>query len=110
MQNQGGLLYSLPDTVDPHLGNGPGAFWVVPPFNGEAATSGNGTMIAFCALTHDEVRRLHASGLASGGVDEGRPGHRAAYSKHFFVAYLRDPQGNKIALFCINQKEPGRDE
>jgi hypothetical protein len=47
--------------------------------------------------------------LAEGGTDEGQPGFRAAYGPSFFVGYLRDPQGNKIALFSCNPAEPGRD-
>lgn len=38
-----------------------------------------------------------------------RRGFRAAYSADFYVGYLRDPQGNKIALFSSNPEEPGRD-
>jgi hypothetical protein len=37
------------------------------------------------------------------------PGFRAAYGPRFDVGYLRDPQGNKIALFSSNPDEPGRD-
>ena len=50
-----------------------------------------------------------AAGQAAGGTDEGQPGFRAAYGAHFYVAYLRNPQGNKIALFSSNPNEPGRD-
>jgi hypothetical protein len=51
------------------------------------------------------VRDLHAAGLAAGGTDEGAPGVRAEYSPHFFVGYLRDPVGNKVALFCSDPAE-----
>ncbi|HBT00581.1 MAG TPA: glyoxalase, partial [Citreicella sp.] len=56
-----------------------------------------------------EVRDLHAAALAAGGRDEGPPGFRDAYGGSFYVGYLRDPQGNKIALFCSTLDEPGRD-
>ena len=85
-------------------------FYVKPPFNGEAARPGNGTMVAFEVSGQTEVRRLHAAALAAGGTDEGQPGFRAAYGPTFYVGYLRDPQGNKIALFSSNPDEPGRDD
>jgi len=47
------------------------------------------------------VKRLHAAGLAAGGADEGAPGVRDCYRDDFYVGYLRDPVGNKLALFCI---------
>lgn len=105
---KGKLIYSLPGTPDQH--NGPGAFYVVPPYDGGPASVGNGTMIAFRTKTHDEVRDLHALATAAGGSDEGAPGHRDDYGPYFYVGYLRDPQGNKIALFCTSRDEPSRDD
>jgi len=102
-----GLSYVLPVTpgqtvVSPD-------FYVKPPYNGQPAMAGNGAMVAFEARTQQEVRDLHAAALAAGGTDEGAPGFRADYGPRFFVGYLRDPQGNKIALFSSNPDEPGRD-
>ncbi|MBS7541790.1 VOC family protein [Ancylobacter oerskovii] len=105
---KGKLIYSLPGIPDRH--NGPGAFYVVPPYDGEPATVGNGTMIAFRAQTHDDVRTLHAAGLKAGGTNEGAPGFRDDYGPRFYAAYLRDPLGNKIAIFCTNPREPARGE
>lgn len=93
-----GLAFSLPDIAD-HP-SGPCVVYVKPPFDGKPATVGNGSMTAFRTTSHDSVRRVHAAAIAAGGTDEGPPGFRAAYSKDFFVAYVRDPVGNKIALFC----------
>ncbi len=56
-----------------------------------------------------QVRDLHAAALIAGRSDEGQPGFRAAYGPHFYVAYLRDPQGNKIDLFSSDPNEPGRE-
>lgn len=84
--------------------------YIKPPFDGPPATSGNGTMIALQARHQRQVRELHAAALAAGGVDDGAPGFRAANSAGFYVGYLRDPQGNKIALFSANPDEPGRDD
>ena len=86
----------------------PPDFYVKPPFNGEPASSGNGTMVAFEVPTQALLRDLHAAAVAAGGTDEGAPGFRAAYSASFYVGYLRDPQGNKIALYCSSPGEPVR--
>ena len=102
-----GLSYAL--SVEPGQSPTLPDFYVKPPFNGEAASAGNGAMVAFEARSQDQVRTLHAAALAAGGTDEGQPGFRAAYGPSFFVGYLRDPQGNKIALFSCNPAEPGRD-
>ena len=85
-------------------------FYVNPPFDGAPASAGNGSMVAFEASNQAQVRALHAAALAAGGSDEGAPGFRAAYGPRVYVGYLRDPQGNKIALFSSNPDEPGRDE
>lgn len=79
--------------------------YVTAPFDGREATVGNGSMTAFKAGTQEMVRKLHAAGLAAGGSDEGAPGFRDAYSEHFYVGYLRDPVGNKVAIFCVNPAE-----
>ncbi len=102
-----GLSYSLP--VRPGHSVVLPDFYVKPTFDGLPATAGNGSMVAFEARSQSQVRELHAAALAAGGSDEGRPGFRASYGPHFYVAYLRDPQGNKIALFSSDPNEPGRD-
>jgi catechol 2,3-dioxygenase-like lactoylglutathione lyase family enzyme len=82
-----------------------GTVYVTRPFDGAEATAGNGAMAAFQAPTRELVRTLHAAALAAGGTDEGGPGLRPQYSEHFFVGYLRDPVGNKLALFCADPAE-----
>lgn len=84
-------------------------FYVKPPFDGQSAQPGNGTMTAFEAHNQAQVQNLHAAALAAGGTDEGAPGFRTAYGPRFYVGYLRDPQGNKIALFSSNPDDPARD-
>lgn len=102
-----GLSYALPV----RLGQSPALpdFYVKPTFDGRPASAGNGAMIAFEAQSQRQVRELHAAALVAGGSDEGQPGFRDAYGPHFYVGYLRDPQGNKIALFSSDPNEPGRD-
>ncbi len=65
-------------------------------------------MTAFRAATQALVRKVHAAGAGSGGSDEGAPGFRDDYSEHFYVGYLRDPVGNKIAIFCADPAEGTR--
>lgn len=85
-------------------------FYVKPPFNGQAASAGNGSMTAFEVATQAEVRTLHAAAITAGGTNDGAPGFRVEYSAGFYVGYLRDPDGNKIALFSDNPSEPSRNE
>lgn len=85
-------------------------FYVKPTFDGQPASSGNGSMVAFEATTQQQVCDLHAAALSAGGRNEGSPGFRDIYGPRFFVGYLRDPQGNKIAIFSNNPNEPGRDD
>ena len=70
--------------------------WIMPPFDGQPATVGNGSHIAFLAPDQAAVEAFHASGLAAGGRDEGEPGPRPHYAEDYFAAYLRDPDGNKL--------------
>ena len=102
-----GLSYALP--VAPGQTILLPDFYVKPTFNGAPASAGNGTMVAFEARNQIHVRALHLAVLAAGGADEGQPGFRASYGPHFYVSYLRDPQGNKIAIYSCDPDEPGRD-
>jgi len=97
-EQEDGVAYTLPDMPDRF--NGFRAVYVRKPYDGLAATVGNGSMIAFRVPSHAQVHALHSAGVAAGGTDEGAPGFRAQYSRNFFVGYLRDPLGNKLALFC----------
>ena len=68
------------------------------PYDGEAATVGNGVMVAFEAADRDQVHRLYDVALANGGTDEGAPGDRG---EGFYAAYFRDPDGNKLNAFVM---------
>jgi catechol 2,3-dioxygenase-like lactoylglutathione lyase family enzyme len=74
--------------------NGKLQLGVLKPFNGEAATPGNGAMVALDMPTREDVDAFHAKALALGAVDEGAPGERGP---GFYMAYFRDLDGNK---FC----------
>jgi len=73
-------------------------FGVTRPYDGKAATVGNGTMIALIVDTPARVDALHAKALALGGKDEGAPGSRG---EGFYAAYFRDLDGNKLNAFCM---------
>ncbi len=73
-------------------------FYVTKPFNGEAATAGNGTMISLHVDTREAVDRYYRVALDNGGQDEGAPGPRPA-DGDIYYAYARDPDGNKICAF-----------
>ncbi|MBI1186837.1 MAG: VOC family protein [Alphaproteobacteria bacterium] len=66
------------------------------PFDRQRATFGNGTMLAFEARDRAAVDAFHAAALAQGGADEGAPGVR---EETHYVAYVRDPDGNKLCAF-----------
>jgi len=66
------------------------------PQNGEAATVGNGVMVALRASSREQVDELHALALELGGRDEGSPGERG---RDFYGGYFRDPDGNKLVFF-----------
>ncbi|MEE9313793.1 MAG: VOC family protein [Rhizobiaceae bacterium] len=101
-----GLSYALPEKAGQSVALPD--FYVKPTFDGRPASAGNGAMIAFEVRNQKQVRDLHSAALGAGGFDEGQPGFRDSYGSHFYVGYLRDPQGNKIALFSNDQDEPAR--
>jgi catechol 2,3-dioxygenase-like lactoylglutathione lyase family enzyme len=77
-----------------------GAFLVGKPGDGGAACHANGGMVSFGAADSASVDAFHAAGLANGGIDEGAPGTRTGSGRPMYGAYLRDPDGNKIAAFA----------
>jgi catechol 2,3-dioxygenase-like lactoylglutathione lyase family enzyme len=73
-------------------------FGVIKPFDGNAATVGNGTMVALPASDPDQVKAIYDKALELGGTDEGPPGLRFG---QFYAAYFRDLDGNKLNAFCM---------
>jgi catechol 2,3-dioxygenase-like lactoylglutathione lyase family enzyme len=73
--------------------------WVVTPHDRRVAMIGNGSMVALAAESRAEVDAFHAAALAHGGSDEGAPGLRPFHA-HFYAAYVRDPDGNKLSAVC----------
>ncbi|HEY1750828.1 MAG TPA: VOC family protein [Caulobacteraceae bacterium] len=96
-----GAMGVPPATVDP---NGrlfymtqSGIFAVTKPIDGQSATNANGATIGFAASTPDQADAWHAAGVANGGASiEDPPGVREGGFGKLYLAYLRDPDGNKI--------------
>lgn len=78
--------------------------FVGPAFDGQPATVGNGTHIAFLAKSRAVVDAFHAAALANGGSDEGAPGMRPHYHPNYYGAYVRDPDGNKLQAVCHSKE------
>ncbi len=75
---------------------------VTTPYNGAAASAGNGNMVAIVMDSRDKVDAFYAKALDLGGSDEGPPGVRGdAGDQAFYGAYFRDPEGNKFCAFRI---------
>ena len=73
-----------------------GIFALTKPIDGKPATCGNGSTVGFAAATPEAADAWHAAGLANGGTTcEDPPGAREGAMK-LYLAYLRDPAGNKI--------------
>jgi catechol 2,3-dioxygenase-like lactoylglutathione lyase family enzyme len=74
-----------------------GVFSVTKPINGEPASCANGGTIGFACSSPDQADAWHAAGIANGGVTcEEPPGVRAGGLGKMYLAYLRDPDGNKV--------------
>jgi catechol 2,3-dioxygenase-like lactoylglutathione lyase family enzyme len=78
----------------------PFSLFICRPFNGEPASYGNGTHVAFRAPNHAAVDAFHAAALEAGGTDEGAPGPRPQYRGDYYGAYVRDHDGNKLQACC----------
>ena len=79
-------------------GNEEFMFAIAEPFDANAASNGNGTMLGFQVDTVEEVNRLHIKALDLGGVSEGEPKIRSSMHS----AYVRDLDNNKICFYTRN--------
>jgi catechol 2,3-dioxygenase-like lactoylglutathione lyase family enzyme len=80
-----------------------GSFGITKPINGESASHGNGSTLGFVASSPEQADAFHAAGVANGGTPcEDPPGLRGTPGAQMYLAYLRDPDGNKIcALYRV---------
>ncbi len=96
-----GALGSEPAMVDENnrliYMNNDGLFLVTTPIDGQPASHANGGTIGFAAKSEDEVKAWHAAGCANGGTTcEDPPGIRESAFGPLYLAYMRDPDGNKV--------------
>jgi len=76
------------------------AFFVLKPANGAPASVGNGVTVSFTAPNRAAIAAFHRTALELGGTDEGLPGPRG-WAPNAYAAYARDPDGNKLAVYCF---------
>ncbi len=95
-----GTLGIKPAAVDGHrifYRSPTGVLSVSLPIDGQPATAANGATLGFAASSPEQVQAWHAAGLAAGGADiEDPPGVREGQGMKLYLAYLRDPDGNKL--------------
>lgn len=72
------------------------------PYDGKPATVGNGVMVALQVATPADVDRVYKKAIALGATDEGPAGPRG--DTGFYAGYFRDPDGNKLNVFCMTAK------
>lgn len=76
-------------------------YLITKPINGEAATFANGGTIGFKMDNPAMAQAWHDAGIANGGTSiENPPGVREG-TRRLFLAYLRDPDGNKLCGGCL---------
>jgi catechol 2,3-dioxygenase-like lactoylglutathione lyase family enzyme len=81
-----------------------GIFMITKPINGEPATHGNGCTLGFSVTGPEQAHAWHEAGIAAGGTPiEEDPGVRSGAGVNLYLAYLRDPDGNKI---CAMHRMP----
>lgn len=79
-----------------YMHNG-GLFMVTPPIDGQLATAGNGCTIGFAMDSPEQANAWHEAGVSNGGSSiEDPPGVREGSFGQLYLAYLRDPDGNKL--------------
>ncbi len=102
-----GTLGVKPGAVDRHrvFWRSPtGVFGVSIPINGQPMAVGNGSTLGFACTSPEQVQAWHAAGVANGGVTcEDPPGVRQGPAGQLYLAYLRDPDGNKL---CATYRYP----
>jgi len=81
-----------------------GIFIITKPIDGEPATHGNGCTLGFSVTGPEQAHAWHEAGIAAGGTPiEDDPGIRSGLGVNLYLAYLRDPDGNKI---CAMHRMP----
>ena len=100
-----GALGVQPGRVDPKgramYMQGSSIFMLTNPIDGNPASHANGSTYGFTAATPEEADAFHKAGVEAGGTAvEDPPGWREGSGMKLYLAYLRDPSGNKICAMC----------
>jgi len=100
-----GALGAQPARIDPKgramYMQGGGIFMLSKPIDGQPVTGANGSTLGFAAATPEAADAFHKAGIAHGGTAiEDPPGWREGNGMRLYLAYLRDPAGNKICAMC----------
>ena len=91
-------LWDMPTGIGWGVSMDQPALGLLKPYDGQAATVGNGSMVAFVVMSPDQVDRVYQKAIALGAKDEGPAGPRGT---GFYAGYFRDPDGNKLNVFCM---------
>ncbi len=94
-----GRMMEWPGAIAWGTPGGSAGIGLTKPFDGNAASVGNGVMVALEAKDADHVKRIYDIAMANGGTCEGPPGPRG--EGEFYAAYFRDPDGNKLNAFIM---------
>jgi len=79
-----------------------GTFGIIKPIDGKPATYANGGTIGFACPSPEQAKAFHDAGVANGGKSiEDPPGWREMGASKLYLAYLRDPYGNKICALHV---------
>ncbi len=93
-------LWEMPTGIGWGVSMDKPALGLLKPYDGNAATVGNGVMVALVVDSRDKVDRLYHKAMALGAKDEGPAGPRG---DGFYAGYFRDPDGNKLNVFCMGK-------
>ncbi|MBV9531179.1 MAG: VOC family protein [Bradyrhizobium sp.] len=88
-------LYAEGESFAGYGANKKAFFWI-----GLKAASITGMHVAFVVGDRASVDRFHAAGLSAGGRDNGNPGPRPQYHKHYYGAFVLDPDGHNVEAVC----------
>jgi catechol 2,3-dioxygenase-like lactoylglutathione lyase family enzyme len=111
LMNELGLRLKFTDAEKPlavwHAPESPRPLFIIgKPFYNLPAAAGNGQMVALLASSVEMVNRCHEYALAAGAQCEGAPGLRPQYHPHYYGAYFRDLEGNKICVCFHDAARP----
>lgn len=90
MENESSIAWAVNPT-QPSLA-------LIKPYDGKPASIGNGTMVALAVDSPAKVDALYQKALTLGATDAGPAGPRG---DGFYAGYFRDPEGNKLNVFCM---------